>query len=322
MSKILCIPDIHGNFKNALKNIYDHKDEVDYVVTLGDYVDDFDESLNGKVMIDGFNELCNLARNEPNKFRIVLGNHDCAYLSETRQGNNVSGHHWDYHDDYHKMFIDNLDLLHPLVIIDDVFFSHGGLNLNWYEFIVGDFNRKARLNTIPLDLLKKQKEMEYKLRHINEEHFDGMVFSIVDGSERAQKYLEIEGQLKEQQRVLFEEYEKLSSDIITDDMKEDYVKVLDLILNTKTYKFDYTQYESGADFFNHCGWDAYGDSVGESITWIRPISLMKSEWPKCKCQIVGHSECGYEVMEKDDKKLFILDSPDHDKYYIFDTDNL
>ena len=46
--KVLVIPDIHGNYAAALKNIQDHKDEVDKVIWLGDGVDDFDENLNGQ----------------------------------------------------------------------------------------------------------------------------------------------------------------------------------------------------------------------------------------------------------------------------------
>ncbi|MBR6610791.1 MAG: metallophosphoesterase [Campylobacter sp.] len=36
--KILVIPDIHGNYTAALQNIKNHKDSVDKVVVLGDYV--------------------------------------------------------------------------------------------------------------------------------------------------------------------------------------------------------------------------------------------------------------------------------------------
>lgn len=36
--KILVIPDIHGNYAAAIQNIKDHKDSVDKVVALGDYV--------------------------------------------------------------------------------------------------------------------------------------------------------------------------------------------------------------------------------------------------------------------------------------------
>ena len=62
ITKVLVIPDIHGNWKEALKFIKNNKDKVEKVVCLGDYVDDFDESLNGKVMIDGFRELTELAK--------------------------------------------------------------------------------------------------------------------------------------------------------------------------------------------------------------------------------------------------------------------
>ena len=92
--KILVIPDIHGNYAAALQNIQDHKDEVDKVVWLGDGVDDFNENLNGKTMIDGLNKLIEFKNNEPNKFELLLGNHDLSYLAQTRNGECVSGHHY------------------------------------------------------------------------------------------------------------------------------------------------------------------------------------------------------------------------------------
>ena len=100
--KILVIPDIHGNYAAALQNIQDHKDEVDKVVWLGDGVDDFNENLNGQTMIDGLNKLIEFKNNEPNKFELLLGNHDLSYLAQTRNGECVSGHHYEYADMYKK----------------------------------------------------------------------------------------------------------------------------------------------------------------------------------------------------------------------------
>ena len=107
--KILVIPDIHGNYTAALQNIQDHKDEVDKVVWLGDGVDDFNENLNGQTMIDGLNKLIEFKNNEPNKFELLLGNHDLSYLAQTRNGECVSGHHYEYADMYKKIFEDNID---------------------------------------------------------------------------------------------------------------------------------------------------------------------------------------------------------------------
>ena len=90
--KILIIPDVHGNSKETIEFIENHKDSVDYVVSLGDYFDDFDESLNGLNMITGFKKLCELKKAEPQKFKICIGNHDLSYISDPH----VSGHHWQY----------------------------------------------------------------------------------------------------------------------------------------------------------------------------------------------------------------------------------
>ena len=130
--KILIIPDVHGNWEETIQYIKGHKDEVDFVVTLGDYVDDFDESLNGLNMIKGFKELCSMARAEPNKFRICIGNHDLSYISDPH----VSGHHYQFSADYKKMFFDNIDIMDILIEIDGWVFSHAGVSEKWYNFFV------------------------------------------------------------------------------------------------------------------------------------------------------------------------------------------
>lgn len=129
--KILVIPDIHGNWKVALQNIKNNIDKVDQVVTLGDYVDDFDDSLSGKTMIDGFTELCQMAR-DTKKINICIGNHDNSYYSPPRLREGVcSGHRWEYASDYKKMFDDNADLLNIFYMFDGVLFSHAGYSLEF-----------------------------------------------------------------------------------------------------------------------------------------------------------------------------------------------
>mgnify|MGYP002623915860 CR=1 FL=1 len=130
--KILIIPDVHGNWTETIKFIEDNKGSVDKVVTLGDYVDDFDEKLNGENMINGFKKLCELKRAEPEKFNICIGNHDLSYISNPH----VSGHHWEYALDYRKMFFDNIDIMDIIVKIDDWYFSHAGVSEKWYNFFV------------------------------------------------------------------------------------------------------------------------------------------------------------------------------------------
>lgn len=128
--KILVIPDIHGNWEEVIPKInnYDLSD-IDKVVVLGDYVDDFTEALNGKIMIEGFTKLCNLKRKNPDKFIILMGNHDLSYLSSQR----CSGYHWQYDADYRKMFLSNIDIVDIACKLDDWVFSHAGLTKSWVE---------------------------------------------------------------------------------------------------------------------------------------------------------------------------------------------
>ena len=58
--KVLVVPDVHGSWNQALAFIKANKDKVDYVVTLGDYVDDWDDDINGKPMQEGFLQLIDI----------------------------------------------------------------------------------------------------------------------------------------------------------------------------------------------------------------------------------------------------------------------
>ena len=156
--KILVIPDIHGNWNDALRNIYNNYKNVDKVVTLGDYVDDFDSSLNGKVMIDGFTELCALARENKDKFCICIGNHDNSYYVPPHLHDAVcSGHRWEYAKDYKEMFDKNADLLNVFYMFDGVLFSHGGYSLEFNQILSDRIIRLEYEQKIPRDRLDVNK---------------------------------------------------------------------------------------------------------------------------------------------------------------------
>lgn len=125
--KILIIPDVHGNWFKTAKYIKTHKDWADKVVLLGDYVDDFDISKHGLPMINGIKEVCSMAREEPEKFEILLGNHDYQYIV----GAKYSGYNPKYRVDYQKVFMDNIDLFKIAVELDGWVFSHAGFSSTW-----------------------------------------------------------------------------------------------------------------------------------------------------------------------------------------------
>lgn len=126
--KILVVGDIHGNFNRVLAEVKRRMYNFDYVVFLGDYVDSFDENQNGYPMINGFNRLMEMKKNTKKPVvKVLLGNHCNSYISDDR----VSGHRYDFAEQYKKMFLDNLDDLDICVQLGDYVFSHAGISKNW-----------------------------------------------------------------------------------------------------------------------------------------------------------------------------------------------
>ena len=160
--KVLVVPDIHGSWSQALAFIRDNKDCVDKVVTLGDYVDDWEEHLNGKYMQEGFLQLIDMARAEPNKFCICLGNHDHAYISSQT----CSGHHFEYAEMYSDMFKQNMDIIYPAVLIDGVLFSHAGVSQHWYNRTIARYNDKHKMDKVPNNLMSEYKKWDSTIRHV------------------------------------------------------------------------------------------------------------------------------------------------------------
>lgn len=307
--RILIIPDIHGNWAYALSFIKLNKDSVDYVVTLGDYVDDFNESLNGFVMQQGFLSLVGMARKEPEKFRIILGNHDHSYISNQ----SCSGHHNQYAKMYKDMFLNNSDLLEPAVLIDGVLFSHAGVSLDWYERRVGFYNDKHKMDFVPKEIVSEYNKWDYNYRNIDKVYFDGNIRPLVNPKTQEERdYIE--------QYHKYQTYAKDKMDAAYDVMKAYFKDSMSKKFSVgnlrKIFLDDYNN-------LNHCGYSSSGNSPGESVIWIRPSSLIKDRWPTgIKCQVVGHTEIGVKKLKYRQHKLIVCDSKGHNRGLILDTENI
>lgn len=307
--KILVLSDIHENWSFNLSFIKSNKDSVDYVVTLGDYVDSFKEDLNGFTMQQGFLKLIELARAEPEKFRIILGNHDHSYIS--RQS--CSGHYIQYAKMYEKMFTDNLDIIYPTVLIDRVLFSHAGVSLQWYEKVVGFYNDKYKYNFVPKRIMSEYKRWDYNNRNIEKVYFNGEVKSLViPKNEKDKEYIK--------------EYYKYR-DFTRENLEKVYKEMTPYFKNSLPMKFSVNNLRKiMLDDLNslcHCGYSSTGDSSGESCLWIRPNSLIKDRWPKgIKCQVVGHTEIGLKKFKYGQHKLIVCDNRTHNCGFTLDTENI
>lgn len=310
--KVLVMPDIHGSWANALAHIKKFKDEVDYVVTLGDYVDDWDDEANGQPMIDGFNELISMARAEPEKFRICTGNHDLSYYSNSREGHCCSGHKPEFAEQYRKMFEDNLDILHACVLIDGILFSHAGVSQFWYNKTVSNYNMAHAFDKCPKKIIERFELNKAKLMDINHYFFDDEVFTLVnvedeEGQKKVDKYREIQAQLYDEAQEIDKEMQKYKKDAIRSYVF--YPERLDKM------------FRENPSLLDHCGWESSGNSSGESCVWIRPDSLLRDIWPSgLKCQIVGHTEIAPFFKTYNRHKLAVIDNRGHNMPLIIDTE--
>ena len=126
--RIIVIPDIHGR-KFWREVIEDNLSKVDKVVFLGDYFDPYNESNLEEDMIIMMEHIIKLKLNEPDKYILLIGNHDCHYIwnnyPRSTRYNNYSS------KDYHKIFCDNLTLFNIGFIQDNTIFTHAGITEEW-----------------------------------------------------------------------------------------------------------------------------------------------------------------------------------------------
>ena len=126
--KILVIPDIHLR-KFWRRAVFENVDKVEKVVFLGDYFDPYDEPNLEKDSILMMQNIIDLKKNEPDKYILLIGNHDCHYIwDEYPQSSRYSM--WS-DEKYNNIFCNNLDLFNIAFVQDDVIFTHAGITEEW-----------------------------------------------------------------------------------------------------------------------------------------------------------------------------------------------
>lgn len=253
--KVLVIPDVHQTAK-GIQYAKEHIDEVDKVVFLGDYVDNWDSkeywvsTENNPIHI--IEELAKFN----DKVDLLIGNHDLAYLSPGVYAAYCSGHQTNHHIEIKYAFKSNiLSRLKVAVEYDGVVFSHGGIGKMFFD------------------------------RFVKQESLYGFEVNKTNFVERLNS--------------AFEE------SIGTEDPSKMRIKC-------RHY------------FLDHYGYNPYGDDCSEGPLWIRPSALcdLPSEF---NIQVVGHTEFRTKtpiVFGNDKIKLICVDTPDHDLFYVVDTENI
>jgi len=150
--KIIAIGDTHA--KDTWKRIVEKEADADKVVFIGDYFDTF-KDISYFDQIKNFNEICRLKRDNPNKFVLLMGNHDFHYLPEV-EGEKYSGYQWDGAIDIGKAISKAIadGLIQRCYINGDHAFTHAGITQTWLNMNGITDNIEDSINNLHLDAFK------------------------------------------------------------------------------------------------------------------------------------------------------------------------
>lgn len=89
MARILSVPDVHGSHEwEVVKTL--PEDSYDFIVFHGDYFDSWENEWPDQG--ENFKNICDFVRKDTEHRKLLIGNHDWSYLSQSREGQNCSGH--------------------------------------------------------------------------------------------------------------------------------------------------------------------------------------------------------------------------------------
>ena len=129
---MIIVPDIHGrDFWKSISS--QHTDEE--IVFLGDYTDPyFDEDTRKEDVPGIIQEIIEIKKANPDTVTLLLGNHDCSYLSSE-----MPRCRFDFkrQEEIRSLFRDNLDLFDIATVREingtKYIFSHAGIHPSWLE---------------------------------------------------------------------------------------------------------------------------------------------------------------------------------------------
>jgi len=133
---IYICPDVHN--RPFYKPVLQIKDKP--IVFLGDYMDPYWwEGFSDEEGIENLKEIFNFARNNKNVI-LLAGNHCCNFIWSPMSWVRTN---MEFYKELHKLYRDNIDLLHPIYKIEDVIFTHAGISSGWVNTTNNMFKRKG-----------------------------------------------------------------------------------------------------------------------------------------------------------------------------------
>lgn len=126
--KLIAIGDTHG--RDTWKQIVSKEHDSDKIIFIGDYFDT-KENISCDRQIENFKKILEIKIKEPDKFVLLIGNHDFHYLKSTED--RYSGYQNDCAKDISRVVYDAIDknLLQMCFVSDNNLFVHAGVTKTW-----------------------------------------------------------------------------------------------------------------------------------------------------------------------------------------------
>lgn len=126
--KTLVIPDIHG--EGAWLSAYNIFDKYDKVVFLGDYCDGRgDDTVPDGTILTFLGDAIDLKKEQPDKFELLLGNHDIQYFYPGKYS--CSRFRLSMAYELSELFAANKDLFKVAYQHNNFLFTHAGMSRGW-----------------------------------------------------------------------------------------------------------------------------------------------------------------------------------------------
>ena len=172
MARILSVPDIHGSHEwEVVKTL--PKDSYDFIIFHGDYFDSWENEWPDQG--ENFNAICDFVREDTEHRKRLIGNHDWSYLSQSRDGQNCSGHQSGsiYSEGkitvIRELLLGSKDILELAFECDGWVFSHAGFSktaVNYMQEILKNLGIIQDGNEYSISLLNsvfKKRLEEYNI---------------------------------------------------------------------------------------------------------------------------------------------------------------
>lgn len=136
---ITAVGDCHGSPKPL--EIAKEKIKLGTVVFLGDYFDSYDYTFAEQM--ETFKNIIEFKKANPTKVRVLIGNHDMAYLAGDFH---VSGHQRLFHQKIMEVLRENLEYLDIVYYKNKWMFSHAGVSQEWIDEHFADVKNESMKN--------------------------------------------------------------------------------------------------------------------------------------------------------------------------------